>query len=95
MKSLCVSLLILTQAMKVENMLKLKEEFDYQSLSKKLQMEVDMLTSENERLKKEMLVIEDKMRKKVDEAHLAVKEAEKQMKALKEVLLIGSFLSIL
>ncbi|EPS63032.1 hypothetical protein M569_11754 [Genlisea aurea] len=39
-------------AMKVENMLKIKEEFDYKSLSKRLEMEIDRLIAENERQQK-------------------------------------------
>ena len=66
-------------------MLKLKEEFDYQTLSKKLQMDVDRLTSDNERLRKGMLVVEYEMQRMVAEAHLCAKEAEKQLQALKEV----------
>ncbi|KAF9668850.1 hypothetical protein SADUNF_Sadunf14G0046200 [Salix dunnii] len=39
-------------AMKVENMLKIKEEFDYKSLSRKLEIQVDKLIAENERQQK-------------------------------------------
>lgn len=35
--------------MKVENMLKIKEEFDYKSLSRKLDIQLDKLIVENER----------------------------------------------
>ncbi|KAL3604032.1 hypothetical protein D5086_004891 [Populus alba] len=37
------------RAMKVENMLRIKEEFDYKSLSRKLEIQVDKLIAENER----------------------------------------------
>ncbi|KAB2634438.1 armadillo repeat-containing kinesin-like protein 2 [Pyrus ussuriensis x Pyrus communis] len=37
------------RAMKVENILKIKEEFDYKSLSRKLEVQVDKLIAENER----------------------------------------------
>ncbi|KAG5251466.1 armadillo repeat-containing kinesin protein [Salix suchowensis] len=40
------------RAMKVENMLRIKEEFDYKSLSRKLEIQVDKLIAENERQKK-------------------------------------------
>ncbi|XP_059312869.1 kinesin-like protein KIN-UB [Lycium ferocissimum] len=40
------------RAMKVENMLKIKEEFDYKSLSKRLEVQVDKLIAENERQQK-------------------------------------------
>ncbi|CAA0831498.1 Armadillo repeat-containing kinesin-like protein 3, partial [Striga hermonthica] len=37
------------RAMKVENMVKIKEEFDYKSLSRRLEMELDKLIAEHER----------------------------------------------
>ncbi|KAF9687744.1 hypothetical protein SADUNF_Sadunf02G0124800 [Salix dunnii] len=40
------------RAMKVENMLRIKEEFDYKSLSRKLEIQVDKHIAENERQKK-------------------------------------------
>ncbi|KAH7519563.1 hypothetical protein FEM48_Zijuj08G0050300 [Ziziphus jujuba var. spinosa] len=40
------------RAMKVENMLKIKEEFDYKSLSKRLEVQLDRLIAENERQQK-------------------------------------------
>lgn len=38
--------------MKVENMLKIKEEFDYKSLSRRLDIQLDKLIAENERQQK-------------------------------------------
>jgi kinesin family protein 5 len=38
--------------MKVENMLKIKEEFDYKSLSRRLELQLDKLIAENERQQK-------------------------------------------
>ncbi|XP_021858949.2 kinesin-like protein KIN-UB [Spinacia oleracea] len=40
------------RAMKVENMLKIKEEFDYKSLSKRLEVQLDKLIAEGERRQK-------------------------------------------
>lgn len=40
------------RAMKVENMLKIKEEFDYKSLARKLEIQLDKLIAENERQQK-------------------------------------------
>ncbi|KAH1266581.1 Kinesin-like protein KIN-UB [Glycine max] len=40
------------RAMKVENMLKIKEEFDYKSLSRRLEVQLDNLIAENERQQK-------------------------------------------
>ena len=42
----------ISQAMKVETMLKIKEEFDYKSLSRRLEVQVDKLIVENERQQK-------------------------------------------
>ena len=44
--------LYLPQAMKVENMLKIKEEFDYKSLSRRFDIQLDKLILENERQQK-------------------------------------------
>ncbi|CAI9093847.1 OLC1v1029438C4 [Oldenlandia corymbosa var. corymbosa] len=40
------------RAMKVENMLRIKEEFDYKSLSRRLDIQLDKLIAENERKQK-------------------------------------------
>ncbi|XP_054780246.1 kinesin-like protein KIN-UB [Prosopis cineraria] len=40
------------RAMKVENMLKIKEEFDYKSLARRFEVQVDKLIAENERQQK-------------------------------------------
>lgn len=47
------------RAMKVENMVKLKEEYDYKSLCRRLEKEIDKLLIENERQTKAMLGAED------------------------------------
>lgn len=47
-----IALLHFLQAMKVENMLRIKEEFDYKSLSRKLEIQLDKLIAENERQQK-------------------------------------------
>lgn len=44
--------LLLLQAMKIVNMVKLKEEFDYESLCRKLENQVDHLTAQMERQQK-------------------------------------------
>ena len=51
------SLSSLVKAMKVENMVKLKEEYDYKSLSRRLEKEIDRLVIENERQTKAMLLV--------------------------------------
>lgn len=47
------------RTMKVENMVKLKEEFDYKSLCRRLEKEIDRLLVDNERQAKAMLGAED------------------------------------
>ncbi|XP_057523787.1 kinesin-like protein KIN-UA [Amaranthus tricolor] len=63
------------RAMKVENMLKIKEEFDYKSLSRKLDIQLDKLMAESERLQQAFQVRIDKMDK---EAQDRVSEAERK-----------------
>lgn len=60
--------------MKVENMLKIKEEFDYKSLSRKLEVQVDKLIAENERQQK---AFEDEIEKIHLEAQNRISEAER------------------
>ncbi|XP_023527866.1 kinesin-like protein KIN-UB isoform X1 [Cucurbita pepo subsp. pepo] len=62
------------RAMKVENMLKIKEEFDYRSLSRKLEVQLDKLIAENERQQK---AFEDEVEKIHLEAQNRISEAER------------------
>ncbi|KAL7238694.1 hypothetical protein ACSBR2_004731 [Camellia fascicularis] len=62
------------RAMKVENMLKIKEEFDYKSLSRRLEMQLDKLIAENERQQK---AFEDETERVTLEARTHVSEAER------------------
>lgn len=63
-----------TQAMKVENMLKLKEEFDYKSLSRRLDIQLDKLIAEHERQQK---AFEDEIERIATEAQNQMSEVEK------------------
>ncbi|CAN8294001.1 unnamed protein product [Cochlearia groenlandica] len=63
------------RAMKVENMVKLKEEFDYKSLSKRLEVQLDNLIEENERQQKAFV---DEVERITVEAHNQIAEAEKR-----------------
>ncbi|KAJ0966939.1 hypothetical protein J5N97_023856 [Dioscorea zingiberensis] len=63
------------RAMKVENMVKLKEEFDYKSLSRRLEIELDKLIAENERQQKDF---ENDVEKIRAEAQNRLAEAEKK-----------------
>ncbi|GJX12540.1 kinesin-like protein KIN-UB [Tanacetum coccineum] len=61
------------RAMKVENMLKIKEEFDYKSLSKRLETQIDKLYAENERQQK---AFEDEIERATMEAQQRISDAE-------------------
>ena len=71
--------------MKVENMVKLKEEFDYKSLCRKLETDLDRLIAENERQTKALFDIEEEMQKKIDDAQLLTEEAQKDLREAYEV----------
>ncbi|KAJ9680768.1 hypothetical protein PVL29_019934 [Vitis rotundifolia] len=62
------------RAMKVENMLKIKEEFDYKSLSRKLDIQLDKLIAENERQQK---AFEEEVERITLEAQKRVSEVER------------------
>jgi kinesin family protein 5 len=59
--------------MKVENMLRIKEEFDYKSLSRRLEVQLDKLIAENERQQK---AFEDEVERINVEAQNRVSEVE-------------------
>lgn len=70
------------QAMKVENMLKIKEEFDYKSLSRKLEVQLDKLIAENERQHK---AYEDEVERLNVEAEKRISEVERNFADALEV----------
>ncbi|GAB2244660.1 hypothetical protein Droror1_Dr00000153 [Drosera rotundifolia] len=63
------------RAMKVENMLKIKEEFDYKSLSRKLDIQLDKLMAQSERQQKAFL---DRIEQISKEAQEHIAEAEEK-----------------
>ncbi|KAK1604052.1 hypothetical protein QYE76_027725 [Lolium multiflorum] len=65
------------RAMKVQNMVKLKEEFDYKSLCRRLDIELDKLIAENERQRK---YFDDEVERITTEAQCRVVEAERECK---------------
>ncbi|KAL4570852.1 hypothetical protein LXL04_026515 [Taraxacum kok-saghyz] len=65
------------RAMKVENMLKIKEEFDYKSLARKLDVQVESLIQEHER---EQKGYQDEVEKILLEAKKQMSDAEKSYK---------------
>ncbi|KAL7188725.1 hypothetical protein ACSBR1_038563 [Camellia fascicularis] len=62
------------RAMKVENMLKIKEEFDYKSLCRRLDIQLDKLIAENERQQK---AFRDEIERMTIEAQKRISEAER------------------
>jgi hypothetical protein len=68
--------------MKVENMVKLKEEFDYKSLCRRLDIELDKLIAENERQRK---FFDDEIERIKTEAQCRIAEAERVCKITLEV----------
>lgn len=68
--------------MKVENMVKLKEEFDYKSLCRRLDIELDKLIAENERQRK---YFDDGVERIRAEAQCRIAEAERECKITLEV----------
>ena len=71
--------------MKVENMLKIKEEFDYKSLSKKLEVQLDKVIAENER---QLKAFDDDVERINQQAQNRISEVEKNFA---EALEVGSF----
>ncbi|TYJ19662.1 hypothetical protein E1A91_A09G206900v1 [Gossypium mustelinum] len=62
------------RAMKVENMLKLKEEFDYKSLARKLDIQLDKLIMEHERKQK---AFEEEIERITTDTQNQISEAER------------------
>lgn len=68
--------------MKVENMLKIKEEFDYKSLSKKLEVQLDKVIAENER---QLKAFDDDVERINRQAENRISEVEKNFAEALEV----------
>jgi kinesin family protein 5 len=73
------------QAMKVENMVRLKEEFDYKSLCRRLEAELDRLVAENERQVKARLESDDELERALHESRQIVYEAETRLQHVLDV----------
>lgn len=69
--------------MKVENMLKIKEEFDYKSLSRRLDIQLETLIAEHERRQK---AFQDEVDRISVEAQKRIDEAERNFSDALEVL---------
>ncbi|KAL8130611.1 hypothetical protein V2J09_019766 [Rumex salicifolius] len=73
------------RAMKIVNMVKMKEEFDYESLCRKLESKVDNLTKEIDRQQKLRDKYINEMEKKLKECQHSFAEAEKSLVARSEM----------
>lgn len=72
------------RAMKVENMVKIKEEFDYKSLSRRLEIQLERVIAEHERQQK---VLQDEIERTASDAQKRIAEMEqKYAEALKPML---------
>lgn len=78
--------MIFLQAMKVVNTVKLKEEFDYESLCRTLENQVDHLNAEIDRQQKLREKDNNEMEKKLKEFQKSSAEAEKSFVARTEVI---------
>ncbi|KAK9168626.1 hypothetical protein Syun_000766 [Stephania yunnanensis] len=73
-------------AMTMVNTVKLKEEFNYESLCRKLEQQVDYLTAETERQNKQREDDKEKMERKINECQNSFIEAERNLAARSEFL---------
>ncbi|XP_027183549.1 kinesin-like protein KIN-UB isoform X1 [Coffea eugenioides] len=80
------------RAMKVENMLKIKEEFDYKSLSRRLDIQLDKLIAENERQQK---TFQDEIQRIASEAQKRIAEVESNYAGALESTEINEFKKLL
>ncbi|KAF8395265.1 hypothetical protein HHK36_019207 [Tetracentron sinense] len=69
------------RAMKIVNTINLKEEFDYESLCRKLEIQVDHLTAELERQQKLRDNDKEELEKKLRKCQMSFSEAEKSLAA--------------
>ncbi|KAJ6432898.1 hypothetical protein OIU84_020020 [Salix udensis] len=74
------------RAMKIVNMVKLKEEFDYESLCRKLETQVDHLTSELERGEKLRECEKLELEKQLKQCQVSFSESEKNLVTRSEFL---------
>ncbi|KAH7365777.1 hypothetical protein KP509_18G045600 [Ceratopteris richardii] len=78
------SILFGQRAMKAENMRRVKDDFDYETLCRDLQAKVDQLTAENERQSNLVFDAEKRLKRITEEVELTIQKSERQAKALLE-----------
>lgn len=81
--------------MKIVNSVKLREEFDYENLCRKLETQVEQLTMEVDRQQKFRANDQMAMEKKLRECQTSFTEAERSIVARSEVILLTSFVLLL
>lgn len=72
--------------MKVENMVRIKEELDYKSLCRRLEIQIERLTADHER---QLKVLEDNAQNIRVESRNRIGEAEMKHKNALEVNIVG------
>lgn len=77
------------QAMKVVNIVKTREEFDYESLCRKLEYQVDYLTAEMERQKKNQETEKAQMEERLTVCEMSLMEAKKNHSVKYEVIFLS------
>jgi hypothetical protein len=77
--------------MKIVNMVKLKEEFDYESLCRKLETQVDHLTAELEREKNLRECEKLDLEKQLKQCQVSFSESEKNLVTRSEVVVCPIF----
>lgn len=78
--------------MKIVNSVKLREEFDYENLCRKLETQVEQLTVEVDRQQKFRANDQMAMEKKLRECQKSFTEAERSIVSRSEVILLTSFI---
>lgn len=79
--------------MKVVNTVKLKEEFDYESLCRKLEIQVDHLSADIDRQQKLRENEKNELKKLLEEFGNSSAEAEKKFAVRSEVVISVMFIS--
>lgn len=77
--------------MKIVNTVKLKEEFDYESLCRKLESQLDQLTAEVDKQQKLRDNCKNEMEKRLRESQNSFAEVEKSLVSRSEVLCFSFF----
>lgn len=84
-----ISCYLFSQATKIINTVKLKEEFDYESLCRKLENQVDLLTAEVERQQKLREDDRKELEKDLRESQDSFAEAKKNLISRSEVVVFS------